>query len=211
MPTRRPNNRRPRVFINCPFDDDYGDMLRAIAFAIASCGFEPACALDDDDSGKIRFDKLKALIEVSDLSVHDLSRIELDHDTQTPRFNMPFELGLYLGAKHFGGRRQRRKRSLVMAKSRREWAPTMSDLAGVDPSFHGGKPDAAIRAVRDFLHASPQGRMLPGETALVADHRRFLRDLPGMAEAARLTEKEALRYRNYITLLQAFLEAKPGS
>jgi hypothetical protein len=53
--------------------------------------------------------------------------------------------------------------------------------------------------------------MLPGETALVADHRRFLRDLPGMAEAARLTEKEALRYRNYITLLQAFLEAKPGS
>ena len=64
MPTRRPNNRRPRVFINCPFDDDYGDMLRAIAFAIASCGFEPACALDDDDSGKIRFDKLKALIEV---------------------------------------------------------------------------------------------------------------------------------------------------
>lgn len=211
MPAKRPSNRRPRVFINCPFDDDYGDMLRAISFAVASCGFEPACALDDDDSGRIRFDKLKTLIEVSDLSIHDLSRIELDHDTKTPRFNMPFELGFYLGARHFGGRRQRKKRSLVLARSRREWAPAMSDLAGVDPSFHGGKPDNAIRAVRDFLHASPQGRMLPGETALIADHHRFLRDLPKMAEAARQTPAEALRYRNYITFLQAFLEARPAT
>lgn len=210
MPVRGLSNLRPRVFINCPFDENYGDMLRAITFAIASCGFEPACALDDDDSGRIRFDKLKALIEASDLSIHDLSRIELDDATQTPRFNMPFELGLYLGAKHFGGRRQRKKRSLVMTKSRREWAPTMSDLAGVDPFFHGSKPDAAIRAVRDFLHASPNGRVLPGETALIADHRRFLRDLPGMAEAARQTEAEALRYRNYITFLQEFLVRKPA-
>jgi hypothetical protein len=209
MPARKPNNRRPRVFINCPFDDAYGDMLRAVAFAVASCGFEPACALDEDDSGRIRFDKLKALIEASDLSVHDLSRIELDDHTQTPRFNMPFELGLYLGAKHFGGRRQRRKRCLVLARSRREWAPTMSDLAGADPFFHGGKPDAAIRAVRDFLHAAPNGRMLPGETALIADHRRFLRDLPAMADAARQTPEEALRYKNYVTFLQQFLISKP--
>ncbi len=42
MPPGRPNSRRPRVFINCPFDEDYGDMLRAIAFAVAACGYEPA-------------------------------------------------------------------------------------------------------------------------------------------------------------------------
>lgn len=209
MPHERPNNRRPRVFINCPMDDDYGAMLRAIAFAVAACGYEPACALDESDSGRIRFDKLKKLVETCDLAVHDLSRIELDHATQTPRFNMPFELGLYLGAKHFGGRRQRRKRCLVLAKVRREWAPAMSDLAGVDPAFHGGKPDNAIKAVRDFLHWTPDDEMLPGETSLIADHHRFLRDLPKMAEAARQTEEEALRYKNYVTFLQQFLISKP--
>ncbi len=210
MPAGRPNSRRPRVFINCPFDDEYGDMMRAIAFAVAACGYEPACALDESDSGRIRFDKLKALVETCDLSVHDLSRIELSGDAQTPRFNMPFELGLYLGAKHFGGRRQRQKRCLVLAKGRREWAPTMSDLAGVDPAFHGGKPDNAIKAVRDFLHWTPEHRMLPGETSLIGDHHRFLRDLPKIAEAARQTPEEAMRYRNYVTFLQQFLISKPG-
>jgi len=211
MPRRSPSDARPRVFINCPFDDDYGELLRAIAFTIAVCGYKPTCALDDDDAGRIRFDKLKALISEADFAVHDLSRIELSEDTATPRFNMPFELGLYLGAKHFGGRRQREKRCLVIAKTRREWAPTISDLAGVDPSFHGGKPDAVIRAVRDFLHAAPDGSMLPGETALIAYHRRFLRDLPKIAEAARQTPEEALRYRNYITFLQEFLVREPES
>jgi hypothetical protein len=211
MLLRRQSESRPRVFINCPFDEEYGELLRAIAFAIAACGYQPACALDDDDAGRIRFDRLRALIAQSDLAVHDLSRVELSADTATPRFNMPFELGLYLGARHFGGRRQRKKRCLLLARSRREWAPSISDLAGVDPAFHGGKPDAAIRAVRDFLHASPSGAVLPGETALIADHRRFLRDLPQIAEAARQTPAEALRYRNYITFLQEFLVRKPKS
>jgi hypothetical protein len=211
MPKRSPIDARPRVFINCPFDDDYGELLRAVAFTIAASGYQPTCALNEDDAGRIRFDKLKALIADADLAVHDLSRTELSEDTLTPRFNMPFELGLYLGAKHFGGKRQRQKRCLVLAKSRREWAPSISDLAGVDPAFHGGKPDAAIRAVRDFLHAAPDGSVLPGETALIADHRRFLRDLPKMAEAARQTSDEALRYRNYISFLEDFLVLRPES
>jgi hypothetical protein len=211
MPKRRPSDARPRVFINCPFDDDFGELLRALAFAVSACGYQPTCALDEDDAGRIRFDKLKSLIAEADLAIHDLSRIELSEETLTPRFNMPFELGLYLGAKHFGGSRQRTKRCLVLARSRREWAPTISDLAGVDPAFHGGKPDAAIRAVRDFLHAAPDGSVLPGETALIADHRRFLRDLPQIAESARQTPQEALRYRNYMAFLEEFLVRKPES
>jgi hypothetical protein len=49
------------------------------------------------------------------------------------------------------------------------------------------------------------------ETALIADHRRILRDLPKMAEAARQTPEEALRYRNYISFLEDFLVQKPES
>lgn len=30
-----------RVFINCPFDNDYPPLLQAIAFAVIDCGFSP--------------------------------------------------------------------------------------------------------------------------------------------------------------------------
>lgn len=211
MPTKRPIDPRPAVFINCPFDDQYAELFRSILFAIGACGYKPVCALNDDDSGRIRFEKLKALILDANFSVHDLSRIEVSADTMTPRFNMPFELGLYLGAQHFGGKRQQRKRALVFAAERKYWAPSISDLAGIDPVFHGNKPDACLRAVRDFLHRRPDGGVLPGETALAADYRRFRTDLPLIAKAVRQTEAEALRYKNYISFLEDFLELKPGS
>jgi hypothetical protein len=206
MPTRKPDSPARSVFINCPFDDAYAELLRAIVFAISACGYSPVCALDDDDGGQLRSAKLTKMIATCDLSVHDLSRVELSDGAGTPRFNMPFELGLYLGAKQFGGRRQKRKRMLILAGDRRHWAPSISDLAGVDPAYHNNKPDTAVRAVRDFLHRRPDGGVLPGETALLADYRHFRRDLPAIAVRARQTEDEALRYRNYVTFLRAYLE-----
>ena len=43
-----------------------------------------------------------SLISASPRSIHDLSRVELG-ENELPRFNMPFELGMALGAKRFGG------------------------------------------------------------------------------------------------------------
>ena len=34
------------VFINCPFDDDYRSLFRALVFAIEACGFGARCALE---------------------------------------------------------------------------------------------------------------------------------------------------------------------
>ena len=48
----------------------------------------------------VRFDKLSRLIRESGKSIHDLSRTDLSA-AGMPRFNMPFELGLYLGATRF--------------------------------------------------------------------------------------------------------------
>lgn len=58
-----------------------------------ACGYRVRCALEEDDSGNIRLDKLVALIRESPRSIHDLSRIELG-ENDLPRFNMPFELGM---------------------------------------------------------------------------------------------------------------------
>ncbi|MES2163913.1 MAG: hypothetical protein V4476_22365 [Pseudomonadota bacterium] len=72
------NNYNNNVFINCPFDDDYKELQNAMVFAIYDCGFVPRCALEENDAGDVRFDKIRRLIELSRYGIHDISRTELD-------------------------------------------------------------------------------------------------------------------------------------
>lgn len=209
MATKSGSERSTDVFINCPFDEAYAPIFRALIFAVFSCGYRSRCALEDNDGGEMRFDKLKTMISQCDFGIHDLSRVDLSRGTSMPRFNMPFELGLFLGAKNFGGARQRTKRALVLAESREKWAPTISDLSGIDPVFHANQPGSSIQAVRDFLARRPDGKRLPGEEAMEADFVKFVADLPGLASAARQTLPEARRYSNYVTFVEEFLLSRP--
>jgi hypothetical protein len=102
------------VFINCPFTDDYRAHFEAIVFTVVRSGFTPRCARESDDGGEVRFDKICRIIRECQYSVHDISKTELDADLGLPRFNMPFELGLFLGAKRFGGRSHNRKKTLIL-------------------------------------------------------------------------------------------------
>ncbi len=85
------------VFVNCPFDDDYQPLFHALFFAVASCGFRVRCALEVDDGTQVRIDKIFDIITESPFGIHDISRTELNANG-LPRFNMPLELGLFLGA-----------------------------------------------------------------------------------------------------------------
>ena len=97
------------LFINCPFSDDYKSFFEAIVFTTIFCGFYPRCAQESDDNSKNRLDKICDIIEDCEFGFHDISKVELDHDTSLPRFNMPLELGLFLAAKRFGGQKQKKK------------------------------------------------------------------------------------------------------
>jgi hypothetical protein len=55
------------------------------------------CALEDDDAGEFRLSKIERIIEECKFGIHDLSAVALDVATGLPRFNMPLELGLFLG------------------------------------------------------------------------------------------------------------------
>ena len=90
------------VFINCPFDDEYQPLFRALVFAVMDCGFFPRCALERDDGSETRIEKIRRIIGESEFGLHDISRTELDAVNGLPRFNMPLELGIYLGARYFG-------------------------------------------------------------------------------------------------------------
>lgn len=109
------NTRAQSVFINCPFDNAYKPCFEALIFTVMASGFRARCALEEHDAGDFRFDKLCRLIRESNRSVHDLSRVEVA-PLGLPRFNMPFEFGLYQGARRFGGKSHREKSALVLVK-----------------------------------------------------------------------------------------------
>jgi hypothetical protein len=190
------SRRRLNVFVNVPFDADYEPLFEALVFTIFACGYRVRCALEESDSGDIRLDKLIELIRESPRSIHDLSRIE-PGDNELPRFNMPFELGLALGAKRFG--RRPRDRIKIMVAERYRLPAYLSDLGGNDPEAHEQEPDKVIRIVRNYLRHSPRGGMLAGPAKLAADFTTFKTRLPAIAKGIDFQPEEVRGYSDYPT------------
>lgn len=196
------------VFINCPFDEDYRDCFKAVLFTLTVAGYSARCALEESDSGDIRFNKLCRMVGVCDTTIHDLSRVELSA-AGLPRFNMPLELGITLGAKHFGGTTHSAKRVMIMVAKPFEMPRYMSDLSGNDPHIHDSNPQIVIRVVRNFLHTAPNGVMLPGADSLFRIFEDFQSNLLAMAAKADLTPAEVdplQGFRNYMQVLRSYIE-----
>jgi len=87
-----------KVFINCPFDNTFFPILKAILFTLDYLGYEPLIS-ETSDSGESRIKKLKKFVKAANLSIHNLSRAEPLAVGDLPRFNMPFELGLDFGSR----------------------------------------------------------------------------------------------------------------
>lgn len=106
------------VFINVPFDRKYRRIFDAIVFAVHDTGFVARSALETEDSGQARVTKILDIIGESQYGIHDVSRAGVDRVTKLARFNMPLELGFFLGAQRFGSDRDRKKRCLVLDRDR---------------------------------------------------------------------------------------------
>lgn len=197
------------VFLNCPFDAAYAPIRDAVIFAVHDCGFVPRCALEEDDGAQVRIEKIYAIIGSCRLGIHDLSRTELDPVLGLPRFNMPLELGAFLGARRFGSPKQKRKQCLILDRERYRYQAYLSDVAGQDPRAHNGRPADAIQAVRDWLsHSAPDDVMLPGGRKMVERYETFRRDLPALLDAVGI-EPDELIYNDYTTLVVAWLKRNP--
>lgn len=118
------------MFLNVPFDRRYRDLFNALVFTIHHCRFVARCALEVDDGSQVRVDKLYGIIDECQYGVHDLSRVTLDSANRLPRFNMPLELGIFLGAKRFGGAHHRNKRALILDRDQWRYQTYCSDIAG---------------------------------------------------------------------------------
>ncbi len=146
-----------KVFINCPFDQQYFPILKAILFTNLCLGLEPLIS-ETTNSGESRFRKIRKFIRDSSFSIHDLSRIEPLKADDLPRMNMPFELGLDFGAKYFN-KSLEKKKFLILEAERFRYQKVISDISGHDIRQHNNQPVEAIKAVRNWLATHVKGRV----------------------------------------------------
>jgi hypothetical protein len=178
------------VFINCPFDEEYRPLFQALVFTVHDRGYLARCALEVPGSGHVRIQKIQRIIEECCYGLHDISRTELDRETALPRFNMPLELGLFLGAQRYGDERQSRRRCKVLDLERYRFQKYISDIAGQDISPHDGRPEKAIQAVRDWLRDWEPEVQIPGPKTISRRFARFREELPLVCQTAKVEEDE---------------------
>lgn len=183
-------SRDDHVFLNCPFDDDYSEMFHAIIFAITHCGFYVRCALEEYDSSENRLNKIMDIMSECKYSIHDISRTELDPTTSLPRFNMPFELGILIGAKRFGNKRQQTKQCLILDSQPHRYQKFISDIAGQDLKYHNNDVKKAITCVRNWLALKSGDRRLCSGSIIYTDYQRFLSELPRLCVESNLDARE---------------------
>jgi hypothetical protein len=197
-----------QFFINCPFDDQYKELFEAIVFTVAECGFVPRCALEVDDGSQIRIDKIFGIISDCKFGVHDISRTELDNANQLPRFNMPLELGMFLGAKRYGSGEQREKVCLIVDRERYRYQKFISDLAGYDIRDHADDPIQAVTIVRNWLRNVSPGHPMPGGEIIGDRYRAFRRDFLEICWDADLSP-DRLTFVDYLWLVSYWLTLNP--
>lgn len=203
-----PSTYNDNVFINCPFTADYRDLFHALVFAVLDCGFIPRSALEKGDSGETRIGKLYRIIHDCRYGIHDISVTEPDPKHGLPRFNMPLELGIFLGARRFGSSDQRRKGCLILDRQRFRYQIFCSDLSGQDPKSHGGTQAEAVKCVRSWLRAERPMVRLPSGDRILKRFEKFKIDLPVISDVL-LLEPDSLEFHDLTTVIEEWLLTNP--
>lgn len=199
------NSYAEQVFINCPFDEKYEPLFRAIVFTVFDCGFVPRCTLEEDDASQIRIEKIYSIIDSCQYGIHDISRTELDPTNRLPRFNMPLELGLFLSAKKFGKGKHGNKSCLILDKKPYRYQKFISDIAGQDISAHSNSPKTTIKMVRDWLSGKSTAG-IPSDGAIIWNrYKLFQKALPATCQALELQQGNLI-YKDYVHLAYGWLK-----
>ena len=132
------------VFLNIPYDGEFEDLYCAYIVGLTQHGLRINAAIAVPNQG--RLNTIIDLIEASDFSIHDLSRIEASRGV--PRFNMPVELGLALYRSHAT---KGRHRVFVFESKRYRAQRSTSDVNGIDAQIHKGTPKGLMSALRNIF------------------------------------------------------------
>jgi hypothetical protein len=172
------------VFLNIPYDDKFRRLYIAYISGLVHLGLKPRATIEIP-GGRNRLEKIIELIRSCRYSIHDLSRVELDRTPPaTPRFNMPFELGLAVAFAEFNSAPQARLDSnwhehdwFVFESVHRRAAKSLSDLSGTDSNIHQGTIEGVMRELCNAFE-----RESPSERASVSEMQRTYRAVSRLTE-----------------------------
>ena len=178
------------VFLNCPFDSAYKGLFDALVFTIHDCGFIARCALEEEDASQVRIEKIYDMVADCRYGIHDISRTGLDEPLGLPRFNMPLELGVFLGAKKFGIDEQKKKKCLILDSEQYRYQAFISDIAGQDIKAHNSNPQDIVTVVRNWFRNVSQRKTIPSGSIIWNHYQGFLSALPLVAQQVELEVDE---------------------
>lgn len=193
------------VFINCAFDQGFQPIFRAIVFSVLRSGFVARSALETDDGAENRLLKIQHIIAQSRYGIHDISRTDVDGTPPLPRFNMPLELGMFIGAKRYGAPEQRKKRALIFDIEQYRYQRFISDIAGHDIHAHGADPERAIIEVATWLRQQSRSTTIPGGTQIAQEFAQLQDLLPEILADRQLQEAE-MTFGDYTSIVMAFIK-----
>jgi hypothetical protein len=163
------------VFLNVPYDSRFENLFLAYVAGISAFGLVPRATLEIRNSSR-RLEKILDLIWSCRYSIHDLSRVELDaHAPRTPRFNMPFELGLAVAAHRDA--KGRKGQWFVCEAMPLRLLKSLSDLNGTDPYIHDGK---IVGVFRELCNIFVKPDRQPNVQQMGQIYREMRRNLPAI-------------------------------
>lgn len=192
------------IFVNCPFDKEYLPLMNALLFTIYYCGYVPRCALEKSNSGDVRYKKILDLMSNSAHGIHDISRTEVNNKSGLPRFNMPFELGLFLGIKELGSKIHSSKNCLILDSSPYRYQKFLSDIAGNDIQAHGNDVKRIIRVTRNWI-STFASKTIPAGSYIASQYLQFNKALPAMKKSLLKTASKEIEYSDYSALVSEWL------
>lgn len=137
------------VFLNIPYDAKFEQLFRAYICGTSAFGLVPRATLEIP-GGARRLDRILELLRSCKYAIHDLSRVQLDRTPPcTPRFNMPFELGLSVAYERAS--KTGRHEWFVCESMNFRLAKSLSDLNGTDPYIHGGIVNGLFAQLRNMF------------------------------------------------------------
>lgn len=123
---------------------------------------------------------------------------------------MPLELGVWLGAKRYGGPKDKQKRALVLDRLDYRYQVFCSDIAGQDPRSHNNDTSLIIRRIRNWLRNSPDYKNVrfPSAEKMISRYAQFRIDLPALSSAQSLNHR-TLEFNDYSILVAGWLKVNP--
>ncbi len=169
-----PKRRIESVFLNIPYDVGFESLYVAYVVGLTQLGLAINAALAVPNQR--RLGTIIELIDRSDVSIHDLSRVEVSRGV--PRFNMPVELGLALYRSHITNGKHR---VFIFERKRYRAQRSTSDVNGIDPQIHNGTVKGLMSGLRNIFRQSQDVTTVP---EMLASYRVVKKKIPELRRNA---------------------------